>query len=247
MKRFALFTGLLSLVCYGSLAEGHGFNMYLVNNQITATSGANTVNGLSSQFFVEEFGGSPTVYYYGEHGSPSRMFGSGSGFPAGSSVRIDFNGALWHSTGSGAAPANLDIVMQPYKGSDPQLTMIDGASGPQLGFSVTGTNSHELTWRLLLKSGASLDELPSGVYGWSYTISGGAPGGPFEPSLPLVLAFTTPDFAVLSDGVTRNPLLDPAYLDVFYAAVPEPAACGLAAMGLGALFFARKRLRRKAA
>lgn len=239
MNRFKLFVGMLTLVSCGTIAEGHGFNMFLINNMITATSGNNTVGGLSSQLFVEEIFGAD-VFYSAGHGAPSRMTAVDSGFPSGSSVRIDFNGALWYSNGSGATPANLDIMMQPYKVFGSPLLSLDGASGPQTGFAVSGTNSHELTWSVLLKPGATLTEVPQGVYGWSYTISGEGPGGPFEPSLPLVLAFTT-------DGFASSPSLEQAYLDVFNAAVPEPAACGLAAMGLGALFFARKRLRRKAA
>jgi hypothetical protein len=236
MRQRILFASLLLLLARGNFAEGHGFSVTLVGNTIVATSGANTVNGLSDQLFVEEMLGSPT-FYSASHGSVG-SFSQANGFPAGSSLRIDFNGALWYSNGNGATPADLDTMMQPYVTFGSPLLSIDGASGPQTGFAVTGS-SHSPTWSVLLKPAATLTEVPLGVYGWSYTISGSGPGGPFEPSLPLVVAFAT-------DGFFGSQL-EPAYLDVFHAAVPEPAACGLAAMGLGALFFARKRLRRKPA
>jgi len=236
MKRFVLFALLACLTICGNRAAGHGFGVQLIGNKIVADSGSNTVNGID-QLFVETIVGSPTFYFASDGGIGG--MNAGNGFPAGSSLRVDFNGPLWYSAGSGAAPANPDILMQPYKVFGSPLVDIDGASGPQAGFPIGGTSSHEFTWSLLIKPAATLTEIPPGVYGWSFTVSGTGPGGPFEPSLPLVIAFAT-------DGFTGSQL-EPAYLDVFNAAVPEPAACGLAAMGLGALFFARKRLRRKAA
>src|SRR5262249_24736466 len=58
-------------------------------------------------------------------------------------------------------------------------------------FPVIGDDDHSIGWIL---SGSSA--IPSGVYGFAYRVTGTSGGGtPFEPSVPLVVAFNTPDFS----------------------------------------------------
>ena len=144
------------------------------------------------------------------------------------SLRIDFNGPLWFSDGGPAVPAPGGTTLAATFGS---TVSVAGNSPPQDGFPVSGTNSHEIGW-LLSNAGG----LTPGVYGLAYTASGSGNAGPFTPSPPLVVAFHTLDFNL-------DPDLSTAQDFVFTAAVPEPATASLAAAGLAALLFVRKRSR----
>lgn len=68
---------------------------------------------------------------------------------------------------------------------------ITGSTANPGSFSVVGDDDHSIGWIL---SGSS--STPAGVYGFAYRVTGTGGGGiPFEPSVPLVVAFDTPDFS----------------------------------------------------
>jgi|GEM_PF-5296009 len=236
----SLFCALALVAVSHSLAGAHGFSVQLIDNRLVASPGSHTIDG-NQQLFVEALVGAPPYTYFsaGDGGVGGMTAGNGFAIP-GSSLEIKLTSPLWFSDGSGAgaAPAPLDVQLEVFKEFGNPLATIDGTPGAEFAIPVSGNNTHELTWSLVLRPGASLTSIPAGVYGWSYTIYGSGPGGDFEPSSQLVLALATNNFS-LPGGIAEE------YRKVFAAAtavaVPEPSSLGLLCAGVGVLLVVRRR------
>lgn len=202
----------LMTVCPASWVYGHGFTLTLDNNTITPTG---------SPYFSRVL----TAANEATHGGVEV---DGTLAAANPSLNVEFLGGLWFSDGGPAVPAATSMMSLNTVSS--LSVTIAGNSGPQAGFPVSGSDSHEILWALL-----GVNPTP-GVYGLAYSVGGSGTGGPFNDSPPLVVAFHTLDFNL-------DPDLAAAQAAVFAAAVPEPGAVLLMGAGLATLaLVARKRL-----
>jgi hypothetical protein len=181
---------LATMLMCGS-ASGHGFGLSLVDNTIHAASEVPTI---SPHLFTEQFDSSSATEVFSDHGGVEAD--SGFNLPS-DRLSVEFLGPLWYSGGGAAvhAVAGFTLNATSYDTSVVPSTVlgtvnITGSTPSPGSFPVAGNDDHSIGWIL---SGSSA--IPAGVYGFAYRVTGTSGGGtPFESSVPLVVAFNTPDF-----------------------------------------------------
>jgi hypothetical protein len=173
------------------LAFGHGFLMFNNVNQIDTTSeNVPIINHhlFSASTFAISDG------YASEHGLVQADFGSGLNISS-DTFRIELAGVLWYSSGGLPVKAADGVVLtgeNQYTAQKVELSR-DGVSPLYSGFPITGTDNHEVFWRLT-------GPIQPGVYGVSYRVSGlqnGNPATPYDTSDLIVVAFSTVGFSNL--------------------------------------------------
>jgi hypothetical protein len=190
--RYAHLVVLIALLAMSQAAFGHGFGLSQNGDTIAAESEVPTI---SPHLFVEVLDAFNSTTMFTDHGGVEADAGSGFNVPP-DTLSVEFLGPLWYSSGGAAqrAPAGMTLNATSYDsfgavmGSPANLT---GSSNNPGSFPVVGNDDHSIGWIL---SGSSI---PSGAYGFGYRVTGligGNPLTPFEPSVPLVVVFSTPDF-----------------------------------------------------
>jgi hypothetical protein len=182
---------LVTLLLCGS-ASGHGFGLNLVGNAIQAESEVPTI---SPHLFTEQFVAASDTIVHSDHGGVEADMGFS--LPS-DKISVEFLGPLWYSAGGPAVHADTGFTLNAtsYDTSVVPNTVlgalnITGSTPSPGAFPVVGDDDHSIGWIL---SGAS--SIPAGVYGFAYRAIGSDGNGvPFEPSVPLVVAFDTPDFS----------------------------------------------------
>jgi hypothetical protein len=183
---------LLAILLLCRSASGHGFGLNLVGNTIEAESEVPTI---SPHLFTEQFVTASDTILHTDHGGVEAD--TGFNLPS-DQLSVQFLGPLWYSDGTPALHAALGFTLNAtsYDTSVvPNAVLgtvnITGSTANPGSFPVVGDDDHSIGWIL---SGSS--SIPVGVYGFAYRVKGTSGGGlPFDPSVPLVVAFDTPDFA----------------------------------------------------
>jgi hypothetical protein len=173
-------------------ASGHGFGLTLADNTILAQSEVPTI---SPHLFTEQFDSSSSTQVFSDHGGVEAD--AGFNLPL-DKLSVEFLGPLWYSSGGVAFHADTGFTLNAtsYDTSVVPNTVlgtlnITGSTANPGSFPVVDDDDHSIGWIL---SGSSA--IPAGVYGFAYRVTGVSGGGsPFDPSVPLVVAFNTPDFS----------------------------------------------------
>ena len=175
-------------------AQGHGFELSLNGNQIAAVSEVPTI---SPHLFVEEFDSFSATELFTDHGGVEAGDDGSIQLP-GDTLGVQFLGPIWYSSGGVAqrAGAGLTLNATSYDTSVTPNTILGsvnltGSTSTPGSFPVIGDDDHSIGWIL---SGTSI---PAGAYGFSYRVTGLKDGNvetPFQPSVPLVVVFSTPGF-----------------------------------------------------
>ena len=175
----------------GRTAFGHGFGLSLADNQIEAETEVPTI---SPHLFVETFDAFSSTTLFTDHGGVEADTGSGFNLPS-DQLRIEFLGPLWYSSGGpvqlAASGLTLNATSYDSQGMPLGNVNLTGSTNSPGNFAVVGDDDHSIGWIL------SGDSIPSGAYGFGYRVTGLKDGNlqtPFEPSVPLVVVFNTPDF-----------------------------------------------------
>jgi hypothetical protein len=197
--RYAHILGLIALLALSQTAFGHGFGLSLNGNKIEAHSEVPTI---SPHLFVEVLNTFSSTTMFSDHGGVAVDTGSGINVPP-DTLSVEFLGPLWYSNGGAAqrAPAGVTLNATSFgavMGSPVNLT---GSSNNPGSFPVVGDDDHSIGWILFGSS------VPPGAYGFGYRVTGlkgGNPLTPFEPSVPLVVVFSTPDFTGGAGGSLGN-------------------------------------------
>ena len=184
---------LFVLLAVHETALGHGFELSLNGNQIAAVSEVPTI---SPHLFVEEFDSFSATELFTDHGGVE--VGRGSIQLPGDTLGVEFLGPLWYSSGGVAQRAGTGLTLNAtsYDTSVTPNTILgsvnlSGSTTNPGSFPVVGDDDHSIGWIL---SGTSI---PVGAYGFSYRVTGLKDGDaetPFQPSVPLVVVFSTPGF-----------------------------------------------------
>ncbi|HEY2760703.1 MAG TPA: hypothetical protein VGI75_08165 [Pirellulales bacterium] len=196
----------MTLVLAGTnLAFGHGFELDLDDNQITAVSEVQTI---SQHLFVETLDVASSSIMFSDHGGVEAADEGQLQVP-GDSLGIQFLSPLWYSNGGAAVHATTSLTMNAtsYDTStspNPVLGSVNitGAASNAGSFPVIGNDDHSIGW-ILSNSGSGI---PAGAFGFSYRVTGlrgGDAASPFAASDPLVVIFNTPSFNG-SGGTTLN-------------------------------------------
>jgi len=185
-------SALLGTLLLSESASGHGFGLTLVGNTIQAESEVPTI---SPHLFTEQFVAASGTVLHTDHGGVEAD--TGFNLPS-DQLNVQFLGPLWYSDGIPAlhAVAGFTLNATSYDTSVVPNTVlgtvnITRSTANPGSFPVVGDDDHSIGWIL---SGSS--PIPAGVYGFAYRATGTSGGGsPFDPSVPLVVAFDTPDFS----------------------------------------------------
>ena len=185
---------LVALLAVHETALGHGFELSLNGNQIAAVSEVPTI---SPHLFVEEFDSFSATELFTDHGGVEAG-GDGSIQLPGDTLGVEFLGPMWYSSGGVAQRSGTGLTLNAtsYDTSITPNTILGsvnltGSTTNPGSFPVVGDDDHSIGWIL---SGTSI---PAGAYGFSYRVTGLKDGDaetPFQPSVPLVVVFSTPGF-----------------------------------------------------
>jgi hypothetical protein len=189
----------LLLIALTRTTFGHGFILSWPGDRIEAAS---QVPGISPHMFAEQWTPFNPTFLFADHGGVQVASGSN---PTGGS--IEFLGPLWYSDGSTAVRATsaIQVTGESYDSFGEQLgetITLTGTSNSPGSFPVAGDDAHSIGWIL---SGGSL---PAGVYGFSYRAIGF--GDDELPSVPLVVALSTPGFSGMALADAQRAVLNAA-------------------------------------
>ncbi len=205
----SLTAAVIVTMLFGRLAEGHGFELDLVNNTIEAHP--EDQDNFSDHVFFAPLNQANAHNFFTDHGGVEAESGIN---PGSDTLQITFLGPLWYSNGGAAQRASSDLTLEAtsYDDFGGQLgnpVDITGTSNSPGTFPVAGDDAHSIDWELF--NSASSPAIPQGAYGFAYRVEGYKNGDlsmPFEASDPLVVVFNT-------SGFTANPSLSNAQSAIF--------------------------------
>ena len=242
MRRlFGLFVvAAVCLIPICQTAMGHGFQLSLSGNQLTAQGddflGGSTTNPYTySSAWTTVTGGSD---YLKTAGGVEPSATGGLSVAGGDTFSLEFVSPLMYSNGGTATPAGSGIAMaiRSYVSTTYTLgnlidsSSLNGTVIPSAFLNVSGNTSHSINWEL---TGSSI---PGGVYGFAYVAHGSNGATTYGPTGPLVVLLNTGDSF-------SDPTSVLAARAAVYSAVPEPNSVVLAGVGAVLLLgYASRRL-----
>ncbi len=196
-----------------------------------------------NNLFLDQFSGTPNAD--GSYGTDEGFAAIVGPQPAHSAATFHILSPLFFSDGSGPAvpalPGTHLHIFNLFAGNSDGLhpgasagdLNVTGSTSLLSGFGVSLTDFHELEKELYIAAGSSQT---NGEYGFAFNVSATFANGTVTTG-PLVDVFATDigpngGFATFADPFATQ---DPATLAIYRAAVPEPSALALGAIGITAL------------